>query len=198
MKVVIVSGSHRKESESFRISEFIKNSMKLYTSNVEIIDLSESDIPFWDSGVWAGEEIWKEKWNPLKQKLQQADGFVFVSPEWNGMVPSKLKNLLLLCSDKELGHKAGLIVAVSSSVGGAAPISELRLTGYKNNRICFIPEHLIIRNCTNVLTSKPAQEFLESDTYMRKRIAFTLDVFIKYCGALKSVSVQHDEFPYGM
>ena len=35
--------------------------------------------------------------------------------------------------------------AVSASDGGAYVIAELRMSSYKNNRLCWIPEHLIAR-----------------------------------------------------
>ncbi len=44
-----------------------------------------------------------------------------------------------------------LIVAVSSGAGGAYPVAELRMSSYKNSRICYIPEQIIIRDVENVL-----------------------------------------------
>ncbi len=41
-------------------------------------------------------------WEPYAKRLQAADGFVVVSPEWHGMVPAGLKNFFLYCSPKEV------------------------------------------------------------------------------------------------
>jgi hypothetical protein len=39
-----------------------------------------------------------------------------------------------------------LIIAVSGGAGGGAyPVAELRMSSYKNSRICYLPEHLIVR-----------------------------------------------------
>jgi len=46
----------------------------------------------------------------------------------------------------ELGHKPALIVAVSSGDGGAYPVSELRMSSYKNNRLCYIPEQVALKS----------------------------------------------------
>ncbi|OCA54494.1 hypothetical protein [Photorhabdus namnaonensis] len=44
------------------------------------------------------------------------------------------KNLLLLCSDNELIHKPALPVSISAENGDTFCISELRSSGYKNNK----------------------------------------------------------------
>ena len=69
-----------------------------------------------------------------------------IAPEWHGQVPAGLKNFFLICGRAEVGHKPALITTVSSGDGGAYPVAELRMSSYKNNRICYIPEQLIIRN----------------------------------------------------
>ncbi len=44
-----------------------------------------------------------------------------------------------------------MIVAVSSSSGGAYPIVELRASSDKNTRLCFIPDHVIVRSVGRML-----------------------------------------------
>ncbi len=60
-------------------------------------------------------------------------------------VPPQLKNLFVFASNREFAHKPGLIVAVSSGMGGAYPVAELRMSSYKNTRIVWLPDHVIIR-----------------------------------------------------
>ena len=67
------------------------------------------------------------------------------------MVPAGLKNFFLCFGRNELAHKPGLIVGVSSADGGVYPVAELRMSSYKNSRICYIPEQLIVRNVESVL-----------------------------------------------
>ena len=115
------------------------------------------------------------------------------------MVPAALKNFFLLTSPKEVGHKPALITTVSSGIGGSFPVAELRSSSYKNNRICFIPEHLIVRHVEGMFgdTSSGKEE-----DYIRKRIDFAANVLNEYAKALKPVRdsgvTVNKEFPHGM
>src|SRR5690606_27158588 len=105
-----------------------------------LISLSGNPLPLWDESMWDKDPKWDLSWGPIRKKLQNSDGIIIVSPEWAGMAPPGLKNFLLFCGNQDVGHKPALIVTVSSSMGGAYPNSELRMSGYKNNRICYIPD----------------------------------------------------------
>ena len=187
MKVIIISGSHRQGSQSARVATYLQNRFGALRLEVEteLMDLAHMDIPIWDEGVSTNDKKWVEKWLPVKNKLMAASGFVMVSPEWGGMVPPRLKNLLLLSNYEVMGHKAGLIVTVSSGRGGSYPVNELRTSGYKNSKICYIPEHLIVRNVNKVLNGEEPEG--KEDRYIRERIDFALPLFVKYCEALEGV-----------
>ena len=78
--------------------------------------------------------------SPISNKLASSDAFIVISPEWHGMAPAGLKNFFLMWGKGELAHKPALIITVSSGDGGSYPVAELRMSSYKNNRICFLPE----------------------------------------------------------
>ena len=105
----------------------------------------------------------------------------------HGQVPAGLKNLFLLVNRFDVGHKPALITAVSSGDGGAYPVAELRMSSYKNNRICYIPEQIIVRNVERVLNEDSQQNNPDADSYFRDRIAWTLGILRQYCIALKQV-----------
>jgi len=204
MKITIVSGSHRNPSQSMKVAKHIKTALlkKSVDDQVEIISLADNPIPLWDQGIWEGEQKWKMLLNPIQDQLRSSDGFVVISPEWHGQVPSGLKNFFLMCSAREVGHKPALIVTVSSADGGAYPVAELRMSSYKNNRICYIPEQLIIRNVESVLNKEPDQNNAKADSYFRKRIDWALGILQQYALALKQVRdsgvTQTDMFKNGM
>lgn len=187
MQLTLVSGSHRKNSNSRKVANFIAktiDSKQLFTA-VHLLDLYELKLPLWDEGVWQGEQTWKDAWGPIKEKLRASDAIVLVSPEWGGMVPSGLKNFLLLCTHAELGHKPALIAAVSSGMGGAYPVAELRMSGYKNNRMMYVPDHVIVRNADKLLNGdEPADQI---DKEVRERIGYAVSVLAEYAKALKLV-----------
>jgi hypothetical protein len=116
------------------------------------------------------------------------------------MVPPGLKNFFLLCSAADVGHKPALIVSVSSGIGGSYPITELRISSYKNTRIVYIPEHVIIRNVEELLHGDSAAG--ERDESTRSRVGYALRVLKEYASALKGVResgvIDHKSFPFGM
>ena len=72
-----------------------------------------------------------------------------------------------------LAHKPALIIAVSSSDGGAYPVAELRMSSYKNTRICDISEQIIARHVESVLNDDLAQNNTGADDSFRRRIMDT-------------------------
>jgi NAD(P)H-dependent FMN reductase len=144
--------------------------------------------------------VWTKVWNPIKAELQSSDAFIFVVPEWSGMVPPAVKNFFLLCSHGELGHKPALIVAISSSRGGAYPVNELRISSYKNTRLLYLPEHFIVRDVEKMFNdAKPASE---DDKYLRQRLDYCLKLLQAYGKAMKEIRssgvIDHKAYPNGM
>ena len=106
------------------------------------------------------------------------------------MAGPAIKNFFIYASKAELAHKPGLLVGVSSGIGGGSPIAELRSSSYKNCRVNYLPEHLIIRSVTKVLNEeRPASE---DDSRIRARIDYALDILAKYGEALKPVRASID------
>jgi hypothetical protein len=101
----------------------------------------------------------------------------------------------------ELAHKPALICTVSSGDGGAYPVAELRMSSYKNNRICYIPEHIIVRNVEAVLNAE-GENNPDADEYFRERIPYALRILNAYATALKPVResgvTRDDRFKNGM
>jgi NAD(P)H-dependent FMN reductase len=200
MKFVVISGSHRDGAESDRVAQYVASLCVGRNISSEVVSLSHNPLPLWDEGVWKGDEKWKAAWGPIASTLRSADAFVVVSPEWAGMVPPGLKNFFLLCSPQEVGHKPALIVSVSSGVGGSYPVAELRMSSYKNNRLVYIPEHVIVRDVNAMLHGDTEASKHDGDT--RKRLAYGVDLLLVYAKALAGVResgvINHKDFPYGL
>jgi hypothetical protein len=115
------------------------------------------------------------------------------------MVPGELKNLFLWCKAGEIAHKPALITAVSSWTWGAYPIAELRMSSYKNTKICYMPDQLIIRHVNSVLN---AELWGEDDTRIRARIEKTIAVLLSYTRAFTSIredaTIENNPMPHGM
>jgi NAD(P)H-dependent FMN reductase len=189
MKISIISGSHRKASQSEKVARFIQQTLEDQNicDKTWLFRLAENPLPLWDESIWEGTPDWKQKLDPISSELASSDGFVVISPEWHGQVPSGLKNFFLMWGKGELAHKPALIVTVSSGDGGAYPVAELRMSSYKNNRICYIPEQIIVRNVESVLNEDPQQNNPQADAYFRERIGYALNILAAYVQALVQV-----------
>jgi len=184
MKISIISGSHRNPSQSEKIGRYIETSLANDFDNIEPYLYSLAELA------------------PLKQQFSESDAFVIIAPEWHGQVPAGLKNFFLMFNRFELGHKPAYIVAVSSSVGGSYPVAELRMSSYKNNRLCYIPEHLIVRDCEKVFNDNEEDNDADTHGYFKSRLNWGLEILIGYGKALKSMrdttKIHHDDFGNGM
>jgi NAD(P)H-dependent FMN reductase len=190
MKIGIICGSHRNTSQSGKISRHIEQELlsKNICQETWLYDLADNPLPLWDEGIWSGDPQWQERLAPLSAQLKSCDGFVVVSPEWHGMAPAGLKNFFLMWTGGgELAHKPGLIVTVSTADGGSYPIAELRMSSYKNSRICYLPEHLIIRYVDTVFNEDPKDNKAETQAYFEGRLGYCLEMLKEYSLAFQNI-----------
>jgi NAD(P)H-dependent FMN reductase len=202
MKITIIVGSHRVESNSAKVGKIIEQvlgSEALEVKNkekieIETIDLGKNPIPLWNDKVWAGDPQWSEILEPYKTKLTEADAYVVISPEYNGMASPALKNFFLFWTGEVLAHKPALLVGVTSTESnGAYPIAELRASSYKNTRIVYIPDHLIVRSAGDL----PSQisNFSEENQRLLSRIEYSVSTLIAYSHALQTMR-ENTDFDY--
>ncbi len=203
MKITIISGSHRENSQSSKVANhYQKVMLDGICDEAPIISLENNPLPLWDEGLWNGDEKWDALLKPYKETLQSSDGFVVITPEWHGQVPAGLKNFFLIFGRNEFSNKPAKIVSISSADGGAYPVAELRMSSYKNSRLCYIPEQMIIRNVEKVLNDNPEDNDQSADEYFRERIVWSLNILKQYVIALKQVResgvTETDKFGNGM
>jgi len=191
MKLGVICGSHREDSQSEKVGRYAAGQLldNGIADDCYVFSLAGNPLPFWDEGMWSGDPKWETALGDLRRELDSCDGFVVVTPEWHGMVPAGLKNFfLLLPGTGELAHKPALIISVSGGAGGGAyPIAELRMSSYKNSRICYLPEHLIVRNAGKVFNSDPSDNDPDTHDYLHKRLVYDLELLREYARALHDV-----------
>ena len=202
MKIFVLSGSHRREAQSLKVAHYIQGVLRSGPAPAEVFlySLSGNPLPLWDEETGGAPD---ELWDPISRELKAADALVVVSPEWSGMVPPGVKNFMLNCTADEIGHKPGLIVTVSAMRGGSYPVAELRMSSYKNNRLAWIPEHVIVQHVERNLNSPDGTAGLEKeDTTIRARLHYALRVLAEYGKALAGVRasgvIDHKTFRSGM
>lgn len=197
-KILIINFSLQKESQSQKVSQYLLTEIKNKESkSINYIDLN---LAMWSEELSENEEVLK----PIKDKLQEATGYIFVTPEYNGACTPALNNFCLFLG-KESYHKPVLLVSVSAGISGSYPITEARSYGYKNTKLNYIPEHLIIRNAYSLLNTntdiESSVELSKEDKYIRDRITYTLANFDIYCTYSKNIRTEldyNDLYTYGM
>lgn len=189
MNITIVSGSHRKVSQSIKIAKAIKRALKPLKEcdEANIFDLANNPLPLWSEDMRKVGNPSKSLLDSVSKILAYSDAFIIISPEWHGMVPAGLKNFFLMWGKGELAHKPALIVTVSSGDGGSYPVAELRMSSYKNNRICFLPEHLIIRNVESVFNDNEIDNNSSSQEYFENRLDYCLKQLLTYGKAFQQI-----------
>src|SRR5210317_1375627 len=199
MKMSIISASHRKNSQSKKISGFLRNNLSEIEPelNTNILDLADVGLPLWSPEKKDGKGVWGDTWSSISNSLNVSDGFILVVPEYGGMATPAAKNIFLLCGNGEFAHKPGLIVSISSGNGGAYPISELRSSSYKNTHIMWIHENIIIRNVEEFNPSSHGKNIPE---WLDNRIDYVLKLFLTYASNMNPIReiVNRKDFGNGM
>jgi NAD(P)H-dependent FMN reductase len=202
MKYFILSGSHRAEAQTLKVANYVKSVLTREQAGAEVhlCSLGGNPLPLWDEATGGAPD---ELWDPISAGLKAADALVIITPEWSGMATPAVKNFLLNCTADEIGHKPALIVTVSASRGGSYPVAELRMSGYKNNRLNWIPEHVIVQHVgTNLNAPDGATDLAKEDALIRQRLHYALRLLAEYGKALRLVRasgvIDHQTFKSGM
>lgn len=202
MKITIISGSNRKEAESFRISKWLQEKLKSQNDSsleVDLVDLRRVDMSFIPDEFWAGQSSSAKAMAAEYKKLEESDGIVVVTPEWGGAASPVLKHFILM-SGYSLAHKPVLAFGVSSTpVGGIRPIEDIKHT-FKNARGVFLPEPIVINDVNNFLIGEERDQ--KREDYISGRADYALDLLLEYSRALKQVresnKINHKDYPFGM
>jgi azobenzene reductase len=202
MRIFVLSGSHRPAAQSLKVANYVAAALPQEVAGAEVFlySLSGNPVPLWDEAHGGAPD---ELWEPIARELQAADALVVISPEWSGMATPGVKNFLLNCSTAEVGHKPGLIVTVSAGRGGSYPVAELRMSGTKNNRLAWLPEHVIVQHVEGNLNAPDGSaELSKEDALIRSRLRYGLRLLGAYAKALKEVRasgvVDHKTYRNGM
>jgi len=186
LRIALIAGSNRSDSQSSRVAHYLAQRLTDMGASTDVIDLAAEPLPLWP------EKSVNSPWPDSANKLRAAQAVVVITPEWHGMACPALKNLFLYAGRRELAHKPALLVAVSGGQGGAYPIAEMRASSYKNCRLCYLPEHLIIRQVESVMGETVGDE---DDRRIRARADWSLELLLDYASAMLTLHERHRDPP---
>lgn len=123
MNIQIIVGSTRPGRSTDKLAKWVENQAKEFKGlETEIVDLRDYELPLLDEPI-SPQYNPDRKPNPVAKKwldtLAEADGYIFVTPEYNRSTSGVLKNALDYV-DFQLAKKPVLLVAHGSSGGGQA------------------------------------------------------------------------------
>jgi NAD(P)H-dependent FMN reductase len=124
--IVLISGSPRKNSVSFRIAtNLLKRLEKKEDLNIDLIDMKEFYIPQIQK-VWTNLEDVPTEYQNLYKTMDKAHGFIIVSPEYNGGYSATMKNLLDHFAKPIYKQKAfGIVTGSTGMMGGMRAAQQL-------------------------------------------------------------------------
>ena len=201
MKFAIISGSTRQNNpQSVKVANYINQFVNGMNIDSHLLDLSKIVIKGWDETFWSDHAAFDPGWTKISQQLHQCDAIIIVAPEWNGMLPPALVNVMHLAVKGEFANKPMLIVSVSAGGNGVYPIVHLR-ESVKNSFATIIPHHVIIRDVNNVLNDYNTVSS-ESDRSIRERLHYSLKVLEVYAENFIKIRnsdvIKNIPYSYGM
>lgn len=128
MRIEIISGSARQESITLRAALFVQNWLKTETNHgIGLIDCRTFRFPSLEK-VFTSVDNTPEEFKHIAERMFAADGFIFVTPEYNGSFSPALKNLLDHFP-KQLHKPIGIVTASNGMLGGMRAAQQLILLG---------------------------------------------------------------------
>lgn len=132
-RLVAFAGSTRKASLNRRLIAAAAEIARAQGADVELLELSDYAMPLFDQDLEA--EGTPDAAIAFKRKLEEADGFLIASPEYNSSYPPVLKNAIDWASRPEegkamlsafAGKACGLLAASPGALGGIRMLPQLR------------------------------------------------------------------------
>jgi chromate reductase, NAD(P)H dehydrogenase (quinone) len=95
INIVALAGSLKKESQNKKLAQAAANIALEAGACVQIIHLEDYDLPLFSEDIEGQLSAeYHDNLQQLRKILDNADGFIMASPEYNGMVPGVFKNTL--------------------------------------------------------------------------------------------------------
>lgn len=123
-RILVFYGSYRSDRMGIRLAEFVLKRLRHRDNEVELIDAKAINLPMLD-------RMYKEYrkgeapavLEELAQKIRSADGFVFVTGEYNWGVQPGLKNLTDHFLEEWFWRPAGIVSYSAGRLSGARAAS---------------------------------------------------------------------------
>jgi NAD(P)H-dependent FMN reductase len=188
MRIGVVLGSSRPQRLGERVCRFVTSeAAAIGGAEFVVLDLAGYRLPFFDEIVPPLSNGDRTVTAPVRRWLddvRSADGFVFLTPEYNYAIPAVLKNALDYLAGEAEGKPATIISYSDTMHGGNIAGHELRLTLGKLGMLP-LPRGLPLAHADQVLS--PAGELANGSPWAAKvgrYVPVLLTELVRYAAAL--------------
>jgi NAD(P)H-dependent FMN reductase len=125
-RILVILGSTRQGRHGDKVVDWLMT--RLYTrsdAGFELVDLRDLGLPFYDAVIPPAFGHVTPEARGWAESVANADGFIFVMPEYNHGYPAPLKNAIDHLF-KEWARKPAAIVSYGASAGGYRGAEQLR------------------------------------------------------------------------
>jgi NAD(P)H-dependent FMN reductase len=126
-KIKIIVGSTRPGRFGIKAGEWVLAASENHTdAEFELVDLQDFNLPLLDEPMPAASgQYSKAHTKRWSEAIGDADGFIFVTGEYNHTIPGALKNAIDFLY-REWNHKPAAFVGYGAEAGGTRSIEHLR------------------------------------------------------------------------
>ncbi len=124
--ILVILGSIREGRAGERVFAWLRSRLEDHTEmSYEFIDLRDVPLPFLYQEGLPGRGVLAPEAEAWSKRVDGADGFIFVTPEYNNSMPAVLKNAVDYLY-REWNHKPGAIVSYGGWASGYRSAQHLR------------------------------------------------------------------------
>lgn len=180
VSIQIISGTDRPKSNALRVAAYLQKKYREQKASADIMNLRHFPLAATEGGKYREDTPEVDRY---VQPLLEADGLVFVCPEYNGGYPGILKIFIdYLPYPASLNKKPVCLVGESNSpFGGQRAVEQLQqVIGYQNAHI--LPERVFIPKVKN---NFEAETGIKND-YQQNRLEEQINHFIPFVEQFKN------------
>lgn len=187
VKIKIIAGSNRPGRFNIQPVRFVESLAKEISGcEIEVLDLQEINLPFLDETTPAMMQQYKNQhtkdWSEI---ISEADGFVFVTPEYNHSYSAVLKNAIDYLF-LEWNYKPVSFVSYGSLAGGSRAVEHLRAVAAEL-KMYDLREQVMLPNYWNHLNEMGEYLFTEEQKTTTKKM---LDSLIFWAEEMKNSRIK--------
>lgn len=162
MKIAAIPGSLRRGSYNKMALRYIADGAREAGAEVDILDLKEYNLPVFDADVEA--EGLPDNVVKFKQKIEEADGIIIATPEYNHSIPGGLKNAIDWASRRGNSFRDKFVAIAGATTGN---------WGTTRSQIAILPVLRTLRMFllpTQVFIPRAESEFDKDGTLKNEKI----------------------------